>query len=112
MPTTWRILPYTVALDPIGNTPTVLLHLDTARPHPAAPLTVLDVSYKLTLIEPKVDPIKRDQALDNKLIQLIEGINATPGLVFESVQSALYSGTGDSQYIAYEITLTAPLNLN
>lgn len=109
IPVNWRLIPYDASLDNIGTEPVVMLHLDSLAPHPQSTFDnhVLQVTYKLTVIEPKQAPGTRDQALDNKVIQLIEGIARTDGLVFEGADSALYR----DKYISYVLTLTAPLDI-
>ena len=85
LPTDWKLVSYQTNLDTISQ-PVVVLKLETVERHPQAPNGARLITYTLTVIEPKTAPGPADDALDHKLVVLLDAIDATPGLRWSKAQ--------------------------
>jgi hypothetical protein len=110
------LLPKTWVFQPAGNTPevvtkpTVVLTIQTVERNKANPMGARLVSYTLTLIEPTLDPSKASEALDDKLLALLDALDEavrtkSSAIVWESASRGLSNGN-----IGYDISIQVPYN--
>lgn len=103
LPRTWKLVPYGTNLDALGTAPVVMLLLDSIVRSPTAPMSQRLVRFNLQVIEPKVDPATREDALDDKLLILLEKIDLLPVPI--RFLEAKRGMTPDQTNVAYDISL-------
>ncbi len=107
LPKSFKLLAYQTDPDALSVTqPVAMLGLKTIEPHPEAPLGVHLVTYSLILIEPKTELGVADDALEDKLVDLILAIDAVPGLRYTKAErvTLVSSNPGFDLAITYSFT--------
>lgn len=100
LPAGARLVPVQRSLDVI-DTVTLMLKLtdiDYAKP---APLGAWTITYVLTVIHPSQDPATADEALDDIVLDLFEGLQNATAFWPTNAKKVLW----DQSRMAYDITL-------
>ena len=100
LPKGWKLLPYSTNLDVLSQ-PVVMLKLNSVTRTPGAPNGAHTVTYTLAVIEPKTDPGSADDALEDKLFDLLHAIDTVANLTWSNAERVLF---GDSNP-AFDISL-------
>jgi hypothetical protein len=100
LPSKWRWYAY-IANPDVLSTPVAILQLQTITRTPEAPLSGHTVAFTLTIVEPKTDPAKREDPLDESLIELVYAIDTIPNVKWTRAERAMFQDT----YLAFDITL-------
>ncbi|MGV8973386.1 MAG: hypothetical protein ACOH10_13775 [Rhodoglobus sp.] len=107
LPKGWVLLDYNADPPALGVNPYLVLVLDTIKRTPEAPSSHRTVTFSLILVEPKTDPAKREDALDTKLLVLLEAIDRTKGADNIAWGPEVRRDiTADGSNVAYVIPLT------
>jgi len=106
LPSDWRLIPYATNLDTISR-PVVMLRLKTIEKLAQAPLSHRTATFTLTVIEPRTEPGPADDALDDKLIDLLAAIDDFgAGLTWSTATSVVWGDPASNP--AYDIELQLP----
>ena len=100
LPKGWRLYDHNRSLDDI-TAPVVMLHIEAITRTPQAPQGHRTVTYLLTVIEPLYEPGRADDALDEKLIELVDALDTVPKLRWMDAKRVTFQDTRP----AYDITL-------
>jgi hypothetical protein len=105
LPKSWRLIPYATNLDVVGTTPVVMLRLNDIEKLAQSPLSHRVATFSLLIIEPKTEPGRADDAIDDKLIDLLSALDTLgDGLTWSTATSILWADTNP----AYRIELRLP----
>lgn len=106
LPSDWRWYAYGTNLDTL-STPVAMLRLRSIERNPANPQGSRIAEFTLTIIEPKVDPATREDALDEKLIDLLDAIDEIPQLAWSTAEQGLADA---GSHLGFDITLKLPFS--
>jgi hypothetical protein len=106
VPKTWKLFEYGGNLDALAKQPVLRLILKSISREPAAPLSKRSVTFDLELIEPNVDPQTREDALDQKLLDLLGAIDGLPSISWITAER----GVIDNSNIGFTISLEVIVN--
>lgn len=102
LPNRFKLVPYVNDAEQI-STPTCFLVVDEITRTPEAPKVGRDVDYILYLVEPKTEPGRADDAIDNELFTLLDALDDTKSVYWTKATRATWAESNP----AYQITLRA-----
>ena len=79
LPPGWKLIPFPTGLDTLSQ-PVVLLKMNSIKRATSNPQGSREAEYILTVIEPRTSPGTADDALDEKLIDLLNAIDVVPNI--------------------------------
>jgi hypothetical protein len=99
-PRGWLFVRYSTSLSKLSR-PVAMLKLQALRRTPEAPGSGHTVEFVLTLIDPAIDPEKREDSLDENLIELVYALDTIPNVRWTNAQRVMF----DDKNLAFDITL-------
>lgn len=103
LPPTWKVYGYGPMLDNPQHV-TLICRQKRVEPTKGAPRRYRDAGFTIALVEPGIDPLKVEDALDNDVETLLDALEALPfpGLQFESAERVLF----DNRFHGYDVAVT------
>lgn len=102
LPKTWKIVPFAEDYT-VGTHHVVMLVPQTITRAPEAPMGVLRHTYNVIVIEPKTDPEKAEDSLDDAVGQLLHAIEVTPGIGFSEATRTVWNDSNPSWDISMSV---------
>jgi len=105
LPSNWKIYPFVPSLDQVPPRQVVgILNLKSVTKLPAAPNSHREAHYIFSVIVPSTDPEKREDNLDDALIDFLGAVDDLPSLYWDSAERGVYQ----SGYVGFDIGLSHP----
>jgi hypothetical protein len=108
LPATWKLLPYFTNLD-VQTQTVAMLVLESVQRAPEAPNSTHEITFTLQLREPKTDPAKREDSLDESLDDLIFALDTIPNTKWTKAERVLH-GTPGAESLSFDISITVYTN--
>lgn len=101
LPADWAVIPEQRFPETIAKTTVVLQHTRIEK-LPEAPIGHLRHTIELSVIDPRQDIAKAEDALDDALVTLIQSLDGHPAINWTGAEKTMHRDT----YVAWNLTLT------